>query len=101
MWEKATDIHCNKYRDYLATRLRDICIPWDAVQCNDLLCDNVKHFNDLEKLHTDLVNACMESSHETIPCSNIRHENNKSRSIPGWSEFVEPEREKCMLWHTI
>ena len=101
MWEKATDIHCNKYREILDRHLGDICIPWDAVQCNDLLCDNVKHFNDLEKLHNDLVNACMESSHETITCSNNKHENNKSRSIPGWSEFMEPEREKCMIWHNI
>ena len=60
-----------------------------------MLCDNSKHALDIQQLHDDIRSDCIDAS-EDIPST---RKNNKI--VPGWNEFVNPEKEKAILWQKI
>ena len=70
-------------------------MPDDCLECTSMLCDNSKHALDIQQLHDDIISACIDAS-EDIPSTK---ENNKI--VPGWNEFVNPEKEKAILWRKI
>ena len=45
-----------------------------------------------------IVDSCIVSSQRTIPVNRYASAN---RELPGWSETVEPERERLLFWHWI
>ena len=63
-------------------------MPDDCLECTSMLCDNSKHALDIQQLHDDIhvISACIEAS-EDIPST---RKNNKI--VPGWNEFVNPEK---------
>ncbi|ELU02967.1 hypothetical protein CAPTEDRAFT_185166 [Capitella teleta] len=49
----------------------------------------------IANFYDNIVNACMESSNESIPKSSPR------RNVAGWSELVQPHKERAVFWHRV
>jgi hypothetical protein len=97
-WYKADSIAIERYKSVLIDKLSDINVPCDALLCRDVLCCNAAHVTDLDRYSRDIYEACLFAANDAIP--HVASGNAK-RPVPGWTEFVEPAREKSLFWHNI
>ena len=81
----------------LRGKLADIDVPVEAILCRNTKCCEARHEEILNKYVCDVSDACLMAAKETIPLTSAR----KAGRLPGWSEFVEPSRQKSLLWHSI
>lgn len=95
-WSKATSGDIENYKNLLDDQLANICIPGDLLLCKDFNC-NV-HNDVISKLYTDIVDACIKAGENSIPQSS---NTSKKKKIPGWSDSVEPLRQRALMWHAI
>ena len=97
-WNKASANDINPYRRNLDGFLSKINMSNDLIHCNDMLCNNVKHRTEIENLHDNIINACLEASHIAIPC---QRQTPSPAGIPGWQEHVAEQRQQSIFWHII
>ena len=45
-------------------------------------------------MHDDIISACIDAS-DNIPITE------SSKNLPGWNEFICPEKEKALFWRSI
>ena len=65
------------------------------MNCTNVLCSDNDHVTSIQKLHDDIISACIDAS-ENIPTT---RKNNKN--VPGWNEFISPLKEKALFWRSI
>ena len=100
-WFKATDHDIAKYKVCLDANL-DLFVNnrVGVFDCLDPHCNNDEHVYCLEELYVAVVNACLESSKQTIPQSG-----NKTKGVkcpmPGFSEHVKQYRDTALGWHRL
>ena len=97
-WYKADACHIAKYKEILNGNLLHIRLPVDALLCQDVLCCNTDHITALDCYSQAITEACLNAANCAIPHT---HNSGCKQTIPGWSEFVEPVREKSLFWHKI
>lgn len=96
LWEKANSQSILQYRLRLDELMCKLCIPNEALKCTNKNCK--VHREDINSYCREIENACLQASEESIPHSNTK---GARQSIPGWTEIVEPERQRSLLWHSI
>ena len=94
-WNIASNDQIGNYKLALDNSLTQIVMPDDCLECTSMLCDSSKHALDIQQLHDDIISACIDAS-EDIPSTG-----KSSKNVPGWNEFVRPEKEKAILWRKI
>jgi hypothetical protein len=97
-WVKATESDVVDYRSTLSARLQNIALPIDTLLCDQLLCGDVSHLRAVNGYAQDLADALVAAANLTIPLSCERQ---AGRCVPGWSERVQPLRDKSLFWHRI
>ena len=97
-WAKANNDDCTKYRHLLSQLLDLIEVPTGALLCTDGSCCDSNHIKAVNKYATDIGNACSHAADSVIPHTCSRKQ---SRCAPGWSEHVQPLREKSIFWHRL
>ena len=96
---KSTARKCGKYyRDNLSSNLKSISMPYSVLLCHDMKCKDCQHYDAINQYLNDTTEACLSAGHSNIPYSSSPI---NSGRIPGWSEEVEPLRQKSMFWHQI
>jgi hypothetical protein len=85
----------------LADHLQRINLPVDIILCNDLCCRNNDHYWQINAYANEITNACITAAEATLPSSLPRGGGGGSGRIPGWSEYVQPLREKSLFWHQL
>ena len=95
-WVKANNDHIKNYREVLSDGLKSIALPVNAITCHNVCCHHDNHRRELDTYARDIIDMCYKSSRETIP-----QEGASGKRIPGWSEFVEPFRQKSAFWHSL
>lgn len=98
-WYQANEDKLNDYKLRLEYFLRGIDVPVDALTCRDLMCRDADHFHKLNLYAKDISTACRTAADLSIPHTGTS--SHEGRCVPGWSEYVEPEREKSIFWHRI
>ena len=98
LWAKATESDLRNYRNALTDRLRGFHLPKDALLCTDLRCNDIAHLKCGNDYSVSITNACIEAAEATTPLTCVRP---TSGRIPGWSERVQPLREKSLFWHQM
>ena len=93
-WQESTNHDLREYANALDKALRDIQIPWDALQCCDKSC--TMHYSELQLVHDAIVKACVESGNECIAHTST---SGKTSALTGWNEFVKPYRGDSIFWH--
>jgi hypothetical protein len=96
MWHRASSDQVDMYKITLDSKLNDIKVPWEAIHCKNMHCNDNTHFQLTEKFHNDIISACLSASDSHIP-----HSKPAGRTHPGWNEYVEPFRDKAIFWHNI
>lgn len=97
-WVKATADDLRTYQEAVTSRLHNISLPIDTLLCNDIHCVNTLHVNSLSQYADDITDACLSAADIALPRTCLRQ---ASGRIAGWSEHVEPFREKSMFWHKM
>jgi len=66
--------------------------------CTDLQCKNLSHVNAINTYANDITEVCVAAARLVVPVTCTRHQ---TRCILGWSEHVQPLRDKSLFWHKI
>ena len=74
-------------------------LPAAALLCTDMCCKDVSHHIAISHYAEAITSALLSAAESNIPHTNPRHSG--TRRIPGWSERVEPLRQKSLFWHGL
>lgn len=94
-WNEASVTDISKYKSHLDGILNNICIPEQAVNCQDVFCH--KHCPDLQEFHDNIVDACLVASATNIPQAGKGYK----KVIPGWKDNVAQIRRQAIFWHKL
>jgi len=97
-WVKADNNELSNYRVSLAQNLNRIVIPVEAILCCDLKCQDCQHHIKINQYSESITRACLMAGESSIPSTTDRQREGR---IPGWSERVEPLRQKSIFWHGL
>ena len=97
-WSTATEKDLNSYRNNLIQNLNTIPIPHAALLCHNMKCIDKHHYNEINQYLSDITTSLTVAGHANIPYTTNRK---NSGRIPGWSDEVEPLRQKSLFWHNI
>ena len=97
-WHKASHAHIENYRQTVNNALGNIVILFTVLLCRDVKCCNSSH--QLNTYASEISQALVAAAEVAIPhtsevCCN------KNKSIPGWTEFVEPLIAKSLFRHNV
>ena len=95
LWSKANDTEIANYQATLDDCLDSICVPWEAIHCNNLFCS--AHVELINKFYCDITNAYMTASEYSFPQSNMP----KRKVFPGWNIMLKSLKEESLFWHRI
>ena len=98
-WHKASEIDLANYKQALQLNLNSVALPIDCLLCHSIQCKNIVHKVALSPYAKDIIDDCIAAGHTCIPRTDVRSTNNFS--TPGWSEYVEPLRQKSLFWHAM
>ena len=97
-WGKATNDNLITYRSVLRSLIRDIELPTEALLCKDFNCCNAGHYQAINSFADSITRVCIHAGELSIPHTSGRQESDR---MPGWSEHVQPLRDKSMFWHHL
>ncbi len=97
-WVKATNNDLCKYQYTLSAYLKSIRLPVETLLCADAHCCNASHSQAINAYADNIIEACISAGEAAIPLVSSR---SASRRVPGWSEFVQPARDKSLFWHKL
>jgi len=66
-----------------------------------LHCADVVHISAITQYSRDISEACLSAAKSAIPCTSCSDSRGNSRRVPGWTEIVEPARQKSLFWHNM
>ena len=89
---KANDMQLRKYQEHLTDKLLNV-----KLLHHDPACLNDKHLADINTYANSIVSACNNAANDALP----KEKRIDSKRIPGWSEHVQPLRERSLIWHRI
>ena len=92
-WKMARDIDVAAYKMVLFDKLRDVNVPFDVLQCNDVEC--TVHDGAINLYFDQLTDCCKQAAEATIPKTGGR------RRVAGRTERVAPYKDRSILWHRI
>jgi hypothetical protein len=96
-WSKASLDDIEKYKCKLDEYLD---ISFSHYDCHNIACDCNQCKYDIISMYNVIVESCSNAAYICIPKIG-NGTSNGSRSIPGWSDIVEPAREKSLFWHRL
>ena len=97
-WHRASVADLDNYRLTLLANLHAIEIPYEAILCCNLSYCNSAHGLKLNNYANDISAACLAAADIALP---MTEERRSKGTLPGWSEFVEPLREKSLFCHNM
>ena len=96
-WHKCNNTNIADYRSKLDYLLSIIDIPVSSLVCTNLFCTDPIHINALNDYCTNILDCCLSAADTCIPLTGV----GANRRIPGWSEHIQPYRDKAMFWHNV
>ena len=94
-WKCANQKDIDMYKTKLDNKLHFIDMPYELLQCNNVLCEIKGHVNCICKLHDDSISACLYAS-EIIPKTG-----KISNNIPGCDVELSHEKIIALFWRNI
>ena len=97
-WAKAGLAEISNYQVQLSSQLQGIIVPTEALSCTDVMCCDSSHIHAINNYANSIMGACLCAAECTLPRTSSRQQ---SRRMPGWSEYVQPLKEKSLFWHQL
>jgi len=98
-WVKSSVNDLENYRSALSLNLKAINLPASMLLCTDMGCKDDSHHNAINQYSEAITSACITAAEAHIPKTSDRHSDHTR--VPGWTERVEPFRQKSLFWHGI
>ena len=96
-WYKADERDINSYKTALVNHLALIAVPVEAAICRNVMCTDPSHVSGINMYANQIIEACISATAVAIP-KTCMHD---PKRVPGWSEYVEPTRQKSLFWHRM
>ena len=93
-WRKSGLNDIDTYKLNLDYILYTLNVPFDCIKCDDYLCTNTKHHDDVQYFHDRIISACTQAATD-IP------KTSQSSNIPGWNMHVEESKKTLLFWHDL
>ena len=88
LWHKVNKYHIAHYKEKLAVILSNLPISTESLHCNDVMCTNLNHIQD--------INCCLQAGKYCFPHSIVKK---TVSQLPLWKETIKPLRDSSLLWH--
>ena len=76
--------------------LDDLVIDHGALACNNNLCHDPSHIENIERLCEQLISTCLNAGKHSLPkCAPPRGR------VPMWNERIKPLRDDSLFWHWL
>ena len=76
--------------------LDDLVIDHGALACNNNLCHDPSHIENIERLCGQLISTCLNAGKHSLPkCAPPRGR------VPMWNERIKPLRDDSLFWHWL
>ena len=93
-WRKSGLNDIDTYKLNLDYILSTLNVPFDCIKCDDYLCTNTKHHDDVQYFHDRIISACTQAATD-IP------KTSQSSNILGWNMHVEESKKTSLFWHNL
>jgi len=97
-WKKASDLDLFNYKSALSRNLANLHSQAAFLTCHDMNCSISHHFSALTDYVKGITDACINACKSSIPSTSLKQQSGR---IAGWSEYVQPLREKSLFWHHL
>ena len=94
-WYKASQKDLNSYKLRLDFNLEHVNIPWDAVHCGNMFCN--EHHDDIQSLYDNIINECLNATPKVCNGADKKSTNR----LPGWNNLVQDLHHTAMFWLSI
>ena len=98
-WDTLSKESINHYQKVTDSKLRNVYIPVDALNCTNVSCRDETHRVDLNRFYDSIMQAMQDAGAE-ISSHNVVHNNQRGR--PGWNdhtnELHEAARNCFLMW---
>ena len=98
-WYKCNDNNLQEYRSRMSSFVSSIDLPINALVCTDVMCNDSNHSSALQEYFDTIYACCLNAAQGCIPMTG--KPNDAARRIPGWSNSVQPLKDKALMWHRI
>ena len=98
-WHKCNNRSIDTYKCKLDQLLLKINPQHDALKCRNYKC--TLHKNYIQTLYKELIECCCDASKKCLPHTSLKNDNKRSKTIPGWNEYVKEHAEKAKIWHDV
>ena len=100
-WSKAEQHQRDFFQLHLDECVRNINIPYSLITCNDALCSNPSHINDIDVYTLEVLQTLQFSAEECLPMSSNGNLGTKAKKSPGWKDMVKEYKDTAYFWHQI
>ena len=98
-WHKCNNRSIDTHKCKLDQLLLKINPQHDALKCRNYKC--TLHKNYIQTLYKELIECCCDASNNCLPHTSLKNDNKRSKTIPGWNEYVKEHAEKAKIWHDV
>lgn len=92
-WHKVTETHKKDYSDKITDLLSVIELPDVITNCDNVLCTDTDHIEQLEVYCIQLIDICLKAGEISFP-----HAKSKQKKIiPGWKDNIQPLLDNALL----
>ena len=73
------------------------------INCENVMCNNVSHLHDIDRVTGDLLGAITESAWENLETTKgtTGDQSSRSHTIPGWNDRVKPYQNEARFWFSL
>ena len=95
-WDKASKEQIEGLLATFNESLNNITIPYQALFCRNLHCNNDQHKSDIDTYGIDIMEALEFAVEGNIPTCNT-----SSKPLHGWNEYIKPIKNDMNFWHSL
>lgn len=96
LWHKVTENHIKLYQRNIDDALQYLEFDHDMISCENILCDNVKHKELIDKYCNKIINVCIDAGKQIFP-----HSGKDFKPVPTWNDEVKELRDRSLFWHNV
>ena len=98
-WKKANEQQRENYELVLGSKLDQIDLPEQCLNCRDVHCKAPHHISTLDDVMTETLECIEVAAKETL-LSNVRKSPRKTK-LPNWKEDIDPVKDTAHFWNAV
>ena len=102
-WGRSSPEQQAQYTQQLADKLSQPGANLGCLDCDNVLCSNFSHLQDINCLANELLDAMVDSAWDNLEATKGTTGDQASRehTIPGWNEHVKPFQNEARFWYSL